>query len=90
MASVANLFDAAIGFAAALLVAVAVRRAFQLGTTASAETNDRPQRDVISDSRTPLARYRESAGLAAGEGERLGVAYRLESGEVVYVPETSD
>jgi hypothetical protein len=90
MASVANLFDAAIGFAAALLVAVAVRGAFQLGTTASAETNDRPQRDVISESRAPLARYRESAGLVAGEGERLGMAYRLKSGEVVYVPETSD
>lgn len=90
MASVANLFDAAIGFAAALLVAVAVRGAFQLGTSASAETNAPPQRDAVSDSQTPLARYRESAGLAEGAGERLGVAYRLESGEVVYVPERLD
>jgi hypothetical protein len=87
MASVANLFDAAIGFSAALLVAVAVQGAFQQGARASAETNDNPRRDVVSDSRAKLTRYRESQGIAEGEGQRLGVAYRLESGEVVYVPE---
>jgi len=87
MASVANLFDAAIGFSAALLVAVAVQGAFQQGTHTSAETNEAPRRDVVSDSRAKLSRYRESQGIAEGEGQRLGIAYRLESGEVVYVPE---
>jgi hypothetical protein len=34
-----------------------------------------------------LERYRVSQDDLTGEGERLGTAYRLKSGEVVYVPD---
>ena len=34
-----------------------------------------------------IERLRASEERGAGRGQRLGVAYRLESGEVIYVPE---
>ncbi|MCA8949137.1 MAG: DUF2149 domain-containing protein [Planctomycetes bacterium] len=40
-------------------------------------------------SRETLPRYREAEGQATGEGSRLGIAYRLANGEVVFVPDAS-
>jgi hypothetical protein len=37
----------------------------------------------------PLEGYKPTTDRLGGEGQRLGIAYRLKSGEVVYVPETS-
>jgi hypothetical protein len=82
MSSVANLFDAAMCFAVALLIAVAMRGA--LASPSSGATAK--QGEVVPTDVSPLVKYRPSAGILEGEGERLGIAYRLKSGEVVYVP----
>ena len=34
-----------------------------------------------------LPRYRAAGGLGRGPGQRLGVAYVLDGGDVVYVPD---
>jgi hypothetical protein len=39
--------------------------------------------------RVRVPRFRPSPDRLSGDGERLGVAYRLASGEVVYVPDGS-
>ena len=46
-----------------------------------------PQMEVIHKKGVKVDRYRVSRDVASGEGERLGTAYRLPSGEVIYVPE---
>ncbi len=82
MSSVANLFDAAMCFAVALLIAVALREALQTPTSGATSKAG----EVVPTDASELAKYRQSTGVLEGEGERLGVAYRLKSGEVVYVP----
>lgn len=84
MASVANLFDAAMGFAVALLIALVAH-----GVLSVSQTTDKrpdPLGEVIEQTAQTLTSYRESSGIASGEGERLGIAYRLKNGDVVYVP----
>jgi hypothetical protein len=83
LSSVANLFDAAMCFAVALLIAVALRGAV---APARADGAAAESGEVVPVDASQLAKFRPSSGVLTGEGERLGVAYRLKSGEVVYVP----
>lgn len=45
--------------------------------------------DPVPVQREQLPRYRAADGQAQGDGSRLGIAYRLASGEVVFVPDAS-
>jgi hypothetical protein len=82
LSGLANLFDAGIVFAVALLVGVAVR-------VNATQREDSPSLDdALERERTvPLERFRVGDRQLEGQGERLGYAYRLANGEVVYVPE---
>ncbi len=75
LAGMANFLDLGIIFAAGILLAVLAH----LGA---------PALETVSKRNIPLDRYRVSHEKLGGEGQRLGIAYRLKSGEVVYVPET--
>ena len=92
MAGVANLFDVAMVFAVALLVAlVSYLRVPELldpsrDVTITTESADGQMEVMVREGET-VRRYRMSTDDARGEGVRLGTAYRLESGEVIYVPE---
>jgi len=81
LAALPNLFDAAIVFAVALMVALAA--ALRLPLRELSSPGGAP---VIQDARpVPL---RPADDVAGGRGERVGVAYRLRSGEMVYVPDS--
>jgi len=78
-----NLFDVWIAFAVALLLA----------TVSYFSANSPEGRASLSESvpsrSTKLEHYRPTADKLSGTGERLGVAYRLDTGDVVYVPDTA-
>jgi hypothetical protein len=83
-----NLFDVWIAFAAALLLA-SLSYAQTSSRPASLEKSaTTPDLQTIERTRQQIAHYRVSEQTAGGDGERLGVAYRLKSGEVIYVPES--
>jgi hypothetical protein len=76
LSTVANLFDASMVLTVALLVALASRwQAMEIAA-------DSPQPQETQ----PLPRVRPGESLLTGEGQRLGTAYQLKSGEIVYVP----
>ena len=75
IAFVPNLFDAVLVLTVAALVALTSMRA--QGTAAASP--DGP----------PLAGFVDSGIPRAGQGERLGVAYRLADGRLIYVPEAA-
>ncbi len=80
LAGMANLFDVALVFMIALAVALVARLATdtsELGSSAQAETRAAEKLD----------RYRVSKERLRGRGTRLGTAYRLPNGDVVYVPD---
>jgi hypothetical protein len=83
-AGLLNLFDVWIAFAAALLLASISYGQLAAKTTGKAPV---PALEAIDKVRQQAVHYRVSEQNAGGDGERLGVAYRLKNGEVIYVPE---
>lgn len=94
MSSFANLFDIAMVFAVALMVAFAIRSRmteFLTGEDATFVKNaGRPDMEIIVKKKDQIIRYKAEASKGTGKGERVGTAYRLESGEIIYVPEAEE
>lgn len=66
-----------------------------LGSVASGDrmtvlkSPNEPSMEIVVRDGERLEHYRVSENELQGQGERLGIAYRLENGEVVYVPSRS-
>lgn len=90
-AGLLNLFDVWIAFAVALLLAILsyeVLERSSSGTVATVIKNEgTPEMEIIKRDGMKIERFRASPESLGGDGERLGTAYRLKSGEVIYVPE---
>ena len=94
LAGVVNLFDASMVLVVALLLALA-GSAGLAEVAARMSTRDitivtnpgQPDMEMIVKRGQRIERLRASEARGSGRGQRLGIAYRLESGEVVYVPE---
>ena len=92
-AGLLNLFDVWIAFAVALLLATL---SYSKGTGVESQQGANnpkdavPKEAVLENEKIKLERYRPSDAKLSGEGQRLGTAYRLKNGEVVYVPEKNE
>ena len=93
MGTVANLFDVAMVFAVALMVALVTR--FNMTEMFSKEDftmvkNPREENmEIITKEGQEIKRYTpsEEQETSGKRGKKVGVAYQLESGEIIYVPE---
>lgn len=93
LSGVANLFDASIVFAVGLMVALI--QAFSLTQllnpnsefTIVTKDSRTGQMEFIEKTKREIKVKKISGEQKAGEGTRLGVAYQLPDGSVVYVPE---
>lgn len=84
LAGLVNLFDLWMVFSIALLLAlVAASRLTDASRSAQASGPQAPAEDAANK----LEHFRASRDKLTGEGQRLGTAYRLKNGEVVYVPD---
>lgn len=87
----ANLFETglvfALGFMVSLIAAMNMIDLFnpESKVTITTERKDGIQIVVKEGQKTTIRRMTKNIG--EGEGQRLGVAYRLEDGSVIYVPE---
>lgn len=43
--------------------------------------------EIIIKKDNKVTRYKSEKAEGTGKGQRVGIAYRLESGEIIYVPE---
>jgi len=89
---VANLFDAAMVFAVALLVALVVSYNVPELLDADASVTvvknpGDPNMQVIIKDKETIKVMNMTEQLAGGQGSKIGTAYRLETGEVIYMPE---
>ena len=91
LAGLINLFDLWMVFSIALLLSLAtclkLPPAISSATAATAEDAPRSPLRQILDRARKLPHYRVSREELNGDGVRLGTAYRLPSGDVVYVPD---
>ena len=84
-AGLLNLFDVWIAFAAALLLAMIGYHNQEMKNAGDPAVQR--QLEALERQGIKIERYRPTQEKLSGQGERLGVAYRLASGEVVYIPE---
>lgn len=91
LAGLVNLFDLWMVFAIALLLAlVSYLHLPELLARESPAPSTSPggaKLDVLRREGHKLDHYRVSRDKLTGEGQRLGTAYQLTTGEVVYVPD---
>lgn len=92
MSGVANLFDIGLVFIVGLLMTIF--SAYQLQDLFDQKSemtimkqSSSGEMEIITKKGTKVKAMKVSKSKASGNGERLGIAYRLEDGTMVYVPE---
>ncbi|HWK42315.1 MAG TPA: DUF2149 domain-containing protein [Croceibacterium sp.] len=92
LAGVANLFDASIVFIVGLMITLF--SVYNMGDLMSGEgsvtmvkTDASGMQEIIVKEGEKITAYKLSGDTGAGNGERLGSAYRLASGQIIYVPD---
>ena len=91
--SLANLFELAMVLAVALLTMIAVRfnmvEMFSNQDFTMVKNPGQANMEIVTRRGAEIVRYKagESKGDTQGRGRRVGIAYQLENGEIVYVPE---
>jgi len=90
LSSMANLFDVAMVFAVALMVALVsylrVPALLQEKDYTVITNPGQPDMEIVVKEGQDIKHYEASDQTGAGRGELLGKAYRLPDGRVVYVP----
>lgn len=92
IAGVANLFDASVVFIVSMMVALFM--AYNMmdlmnpdSTVTMTKQNSDGTMEIVSKKGSQIKVSKVTDRKLSGEGERLGTAYRLNDGKVVYVPE---
>ena len=92
LSGVANLFDIGLVFIVGLIVTLFAAYHLQdlfdeTSNMTILKKSDSGQLEVITKKGKKVSAMRMTEEQARGRGERLGVAYRLEDGSTVYVPD---
>jgi hypothetical protein len=89
----ANLFDLAMVFAVALMVALVVN--FQITDLLTKDevtivkNPGKEDMEIIVKKGQEITQYKGTEGMGEGKGRRVGVAYELDNGQIIYVPESA-
>ena len=92
LSGVANIFDVSVVFIVGLMITLfSVYRMGDLVDPTSevtlVKTDSEGLREVIVKKGTEITAYELTGEQLGGQGERLGTAYRLANGQVIYVPD---
>ena len=93
MGVVANLFDVAMVFAVALMVALVTRfnmtELFSKEDFSLVKNPGKENMEIITKKGETIQRYTpsENQESVGKKGRKVGIAYELENGEIIYVPE---
>jgi hypothetical protein len=92
MSGVANLFDIGLVFIVGLIVTIfAAYHLQELFSEKSEFTimkkNENGEMEIITKKGKKIKAIKVTKNKSKGHGEKLGIAYRLEDGSMVYVPE---
>lgn len=95
LSGVANLFDASIVFIVGLMITLF--SVYNMGDLMSGEgsvtmvkTDASGMQEIIVKEGETITAYRLSGDQGTGNGERLGSAYRLANGQIIYVPDSEE
>ncbi len=93
LAGVANIFDVSVVFIVGLMITLfSVYRIGDLIDPSSevtmVKTNANGLQEIIIKRGPEIEAYELTGEMTSGDGERLGTAYRLADGQIIYVPDT--
>ncbi|MCW8878119.1 MAG: DUF2149 domain-containing protein [Kangiellaceae bacterium] len=88
--SVVNLVDVFLVLVAALLIAIAQNplNPFLEQDVTVIKNAGKPNMEMIIKSGEKIETYKSSGKIGSGDGVKAGIAYRMEDGSIVYVPES--
>ena len=89
---IVNLFDVAMVFAVALMVAMVMHmnmtEVFTQEDYTIVKNPGKDNMEIITKEGNKINKYRPSEEQSSGsKGKKVGIAYELENGEIIYVPE---
>ncbi len=94
MSVVGNLFDVAMVFAVALMVALVTRYSmtemFSQEDFTVVKNPGKENMEIITKEGEKINRYtpsKDQENKSGAKGKKVGIAYELENGEIIYVPE---
>lgn len=92
LAGIANLFDVSVAFIVALMIALLAlfasgRILDPKSTVTIVKTDEKGVTEIVTKRGNEIKVQKVTDRTLSGQGERLGVAYRLPTGQVVYVPD---
>ena len=93
ISTVANLFDVAMVFAVALMVALVTRyqmtEMFSKDDFTMVKNPGKENMEIITKKGEKIENYKASDNneSSGNKGKRVGTAYQLENGEIIYVPD---
>ena len=94
MSTVSNLFDVAMVFAVALMVALVTRfnmtEMFSQQDFTMVKNPGKENMEIITKEGKKINKYTASKDQSSknqDKGKKVGIAYQLENGEIIYVPE---
>jgi hypothetical protein len=92
LSGVANLFDVSVVFIVGLMITLF--SIYRMGDLVDAnsevtmvKTDAQGGQEIIVKKGTTITAYKVTGKTMSGNGERLGTAYRLANGQIIYVPE---
>ena len=92
MLSVVNLIDIFLVIIAALLITVAQNQmlsSFSKRDVTVITDVGQDTMEITVKKGEKVERYKSSGAIGSGDGEKAGVAYRMQDGSIVYVPEAA-
>lgn len=95
LSGVANLFDVSVVFIVGLMITLfSVYRMGDLldpeSEVTMVKTNAQGESEIIIKKGNEIKAYKVTGETLTGDGERLGTAYRLANGQIIYVPDTPE
>lgn len=93
VAMLSNLFDVAMVFAVALMVALVTKfnmtEIFSQEDYTMVKNPGKENMEIITKEGQTITKYKpsESQEKSGKKGKKVGIAYELENGEIIYVPE---
>ena len=87
MLSAINLIDVFLVLIVALLTAVAVQSQSAEGAITAVRNPGQPDMELVITENGKSIKFKGTGSASRGQGVRTGVAYKLDDGSVVYVPE---
>ncbi|MCB1195531.1 DUF2149 domain-containing protein [bacterium] len=91
LAGMANLFDLGMVFAVALMVALVTHlnltELFTHDEMTMVKNPGKDDMEIIMKRGEKITKYKAAEGTGRGRGKKVGTAYQLENGEIIYIPE---